>query len=195
MPIPNPGFLDKNFYLRTDIVQQARELLGCKLFTLNDGILTSGIIVETEAYAGIHDRASHAYGGRRTARTEVMYRAGGIAYVYLCYGMYHLFNVVTGPEGVPNAILIRAISPLEGIDVMMKRRGRNSLKGLADGPGKLSIAMGINSRHNAITIDGTSIGIHPHLTVKPSNVLTTPRIGIDYAGEDALLPYRFMLKI
>lgn len=190
-----PELLDKTFFLREDVVNQARELLGCVLFTTVDGKLTSGIITETEAYAGIHDKASHAYGGRRTARTETMFCAGGLAYVYLCYGMYHLFNVVTGPEDMPNAVLIRAISPLKGTETMMRRRKRNVLKGLTDGPGKLTIALGINHLHNKSPLDGNMIGIARHYSPAAEAIKTTPRIGIDYAGEDALLPYRFLLQL
>lgn len=188
-----PELLEQNFFLREDVVNQAKELLGCVLFTNIQGELTSGIITETEAYAGINDKASHAYGGRRTARTKTMFHAGGIAYVYLCYGMYHLFNVVTGPEGIPNAILIRAISPLDGTEIMMRRRGRNVLKGLADGPGKLTIALGINHQHNEVALDGITVGIAKHYFPAEKSIRATPRIGIDYAGEDARLPYRFLL--
>lgn len=187
--------LENTFFVREDVVNQAKELLGCILFTTSDGHLTSGIIVETEAYAGINDKASHAYGGRRTARTETMFNAGGVAYVYLCYGMYHLFNVVTGPRDVPNAILIRAIKPLEGIEIMMQRRKKNSLKGLADGPGKLTIALGIDQRHNKLPIDGNNIGIARYHFATADAIHASPRIGVDYAGEDALLPYRFLLRL
>jgi len=186
--------LDGSFYLQTNVVQQARELLGCRLFTYFNGAVTSGIITETEAYAGIADRASHAYGGRRTARTEVMFRSGGIAYVYLCYGMYQLFNVVTAPQGIPNAILIRAIIPLEGVETMMRRRARNRLKGLTDGPGKLTIALGISGIHNGLPIDGKTFGIERFIQPDPAEINAGPRIGVGYAGDDAHLPYRFVLK-
>lgn len=187
--------LDSSFYLQTNVVQQARELLGCLLYTNDDGVVTSGIITETEAYAGISDRASHAYGGRLTKRTEVMFRQGGIAYVYLCYGMYQLFNVVTAPEGIPNAILIRAIAPLEGLETMLLRRGKQqNAKGLADGPGKLTIALGISLSHNGLPIDGRTIGIERFIQPDPAEINAGPRIGVDYAGEDALLPYRFVLN-
>ncbi|MBK9290247.1 MAG: DNA-3-methyladenine glycosylase [Bacteroidetes bacterium] len=193
MHLAQPGILlDKSFYLSDDVVHQARMLLGCRLFSKVDGILTSGIIVETEAYAGINDRASHAFGGRFTPRTKTMYEEGGCAYVYLCYGMYELFNVVTGPQGVPNAVLIRAVHPLEGLDVMMHRRGKNQKNGLADGPGKLSIALGISRMHNAQPLDGTLIGISKHFHPEPDEIIVTPRIGVDYAGDDARLPYRFV---
>ncbi|HMM12771.1 MAG TPA: DNA-3-methyladenine glycosylase [Bacteroidales bacterium] len=187
--------LDSSFYLHDDVVQQARSLLGCRLFTRFNGALTSGMITETEAYAGITDRASHAYGGRYTERTEVMYRAGGIAYVYFCYGMYHLFNVVTASEGTPHAVLIRAVEPLEGIELMMERRGRRQLSGLSDGPGKLCIALGINRSHNKMPLDGRHIGIETFRKPPADAIVATPRIGVHYAGDDALLPYRFVWNV
>ena len=121
--------LPRSFYLATDVVDLARELLGKVILTEVDGLRTSAIITETEAYAGETDKASHAFGGRRTARTEVMYAQGGTAYVYLCYGIHHLFNVVTNQRDVPHAVLVRAAAPLEGITVMQDRLGR--------GPGRL----------------------------------------------------------
>lgn len=116
--------LPESFYTRTDVVMIAKELLGKTLVTNFGGVATAGMIVETEAYAGVADKASHAYGGRRTTRTEIMYMHGGTAYVYLCYGIHHLFNVVTNVRDVHHAVLIRAIEPLAGIDIMLERRGR-----------------------------------------------------------------------
>jgi len=124
--------LSSDFYVREDVVRIAKDLIGCFLFSCRDGTTTGGMITETEAYAGVEDPASHAFGGRRTQRTEVMYQKGGIAYVYLCYGMYPLLNVVTNGEGIPHAVLIRAICPLEGVDVMQRRRGwKKALSGRA----------------------------------------------------------------
>lgn len=188
------------FYLRTDVVQIARELLGKHLVTHIDGAITSGMICETEAYAGITDRASHAFQNRRTARTEVMYRQGGTAYVYLCYGMHSLFNVVTNQKDIPHAVLIRGIIPCEGKEIMLLRAGKTSVTpDFGIGPGKVSKILGIHYSHSGLDLTVKSenppciwiedMGIRIH----PDQILTSPRIGIDYAGEDALLPYRFQL--
>ena len=171
----------------------ARWFLGKVLLTQIDGHITSGIITETEAYAGINDRASHAWGGRRSKRTAPMYMAGGVAYVYLIYGMYSLFNIVTGPPGIPHAVLVRAIRPLEGIDIMRRRRNRPKGKGLADGPGKLAMAMGICCADSGIPLFGNRIWIEDRgILPGAADIISGPRIGVDYAGEDALLPYRFI---
>lgn len=185
--------LPPDFYLREDVVGLAKELLGKVLCTRINGIYTSGMITETEAYAGIADKASHAYGNRRTARTEVMFRSGGIAYVYLIYGMHSLFNVVTAPEGIPHAILLRAVDPLEGIEQMCDRRGREAGKGFADGPGKLAAALGIHVVHSGVSLRGKQIWIEDRgISLAEERIKTGPRIGIDYAEEDALNPYRFL---
>ncbi len=189
--------LSKDYYLQTDVVYLAKDLLGKTLFTLFDSQLTGGIITETEAYAGITDKASHAYGNRRTKRTEIMYHAGGEAYVYLCYGMYSLFNVVTNIEGVPHAILIRAIKPVEVI-AEMERRINKTIKSdkTTQGPGKLSRVLGIHYSHSGISLAGNSIWIEDNnLRLNDSQIITSPRIGIDYAKEDALLPYRFVATL
>jgi DNA-3-methyladenine glycosylase len=195
--------LQRSFYLRNDVVEIARDLLGKFLVTNFDGYLTSGMITETEAYAGEGDKASHAYGGRNTTRTEVMFRQGGTAYIYLCYGVHSLFNVVTNNEGIPHAVLVRALEPVDGIGFMEQRMGRNSSdKHFADGPGKLAKALGIhyyqsgadlcisgnNLLENKIWIEERS------LIASEKKIITTARIGIDYAGRDAILPYRFILK-
>lgn len=182
--------LPASFYLRDDVVAIARDLLGKVLVTRFDGGTTSGIITETEAYAGINDRASHAFAGRRTARNEPMYAAGGVAYVYLCYGIHHLFNVVTNQRDVPHAVLIRAIEPLEGTELMRARRGRAMLT--TTGPGTLTQALGIHTRHSGMDLLGDTIHIEDRALIVPDTALTiSPRIGVDYAGDDALLPYRF----
>lgn len=187
--------LDKAAYLREDVVSLARDFLGKILCTSIDGKYCSGIITETEAYAGIHDRASHAWSDRQTARTAPMYRDGGIAYVYLIYGMYSLFNIVSAPAGTPHAILVRAIKPLEGMDVMMQRRKMEVKTGFSDGPGKLTIAMGIHYTDSGEDLTGKRIWIEDRgLKIDGSKVLIGPRVGIDYAGNDALLPYRFRLS-
>ena len=188
--------LPSSFYTRPSVVNIARSLLGKYLFTSLDNCLTGGIIVETEAYAGENDRASHAFGGRKTPRTEVMFAEGGHAYVYLCYGIHHLFNVVTHQEGTPHAVLIRALQPTVGIDSMLKRRKKSSLDfSLCSGPGTLSKAMGINRSLNGSTLQGPEIWIEDYgLKIRKTERVTGTRVGVDYAGEDASLPFRFSLR-
>jgi DNA-3-methyladenine glycosylase len=189
--------LDKRFYLQRDVVVAARSLLGKYLFTRFDGQLTGGIITETEAYAGEIDKASHAFGGRRTNRTETMYSEGGTAYVYLCYGMYSLFNVVTNKKDIPHAVLIRAIHPIAGLDIMEKRRKmKPAAKNFSAGPGTLSIALGIHfTAHNGLPLEGGEIWIEDrNLNIVPKQILVSPRVGVESAGKDALLPYRFRIK-
>jgi DNA-3-methyladenine glycosylase len=188
--------LPQAFYLRDDVLQIARELLGKILVTQWNGIRTSGRIVECEAYAGITDKASHAAGGRRTQRNEVMYAAGGVSYVYLCYGIHHLFNVVTNKKEIPHAILLRALEPVEGIDEMLKRTGKKKPDHtLTRGPGNLSKAMGIHVRHSGRMFTTGEIFIADDGTALPAGqVGISRRIGVDYAGKDAALLYRFYVK-
>ena len=188
--------LPNSFYTRTDVITIARELPGKFLVTEIHGVRTSGMIVEVEAYAGIEDRASHAYGGRRTKRTEVMFAQGGVAYVYLCYGLHQMFNVVTNASGVPHAILIRGIEPVEGIEVMLERRKYAVLKpSLTAGPGSLSAALGITTVLTGCQLSGPEIKVEDRGVVFPvEEIVAPPRIGVDYAGEDALLPYRFYIR-
>ena len=190
--------LKEGFYQRSDVVQISKELLGKYLMTHVNGQTTGGIITETEAYAGIRDQASHAYGDRRTSRTEIMYNKGGVAYVYLCYGIHHLFNVVTNKEGTPHAVLIRAIKPMDGMEIILKRIGsdRKSKIAVASGPGTVSKALGIHTRDSDIVLSGNRIWIEDRgIVVKSSTIIAGPRIGVDYAGEDAKLPYRFRIRI
>ena len=190
--------LKERFYQRSDVVQISKELLGKYLMTHVNGQTTGGIITETEAYAGIRDQASHAYGDRRTSRTEIMYNKGGVAYVYLCYGIHHLFNVVTNKEGTPHAVLIRAIKPHDGMEILLKRIGsdRKSKTAVANGPGTVSKALGIHTRDSGIILSGDRIWVEDRgMVVEPSTIITGPRIGVDYAGEDAKLPYRFRIRI
>ena len=185
--------LGKAFYLQQDVVGAARSLIGKVLVTRFDDRTTAGIITETEAYAGASDKASHAYGNRRTKRTETMFAEGGTAYVYLCYGIHHLFNVVTNQKDVPHAVLIRGVHPVEGIEYMQERRGKKKQTGkLAAGPGTLTEALGIRTAHDGADLLGDRIFIEDrNIEVAEHRIEATPRIGIDYAGEDALLPYRF----
>jgi DNA-3-methyladenine glycosylase len=178
-------------------VKISKELLGKSLFTRIGGEITSGIIIETEAYAGINDKASHAFGGRRTVRTETMFGNGGFAYVYLCYGIHHLFNVVTNSAEVPHAVLIRAILPEKGIPIMMERRQKEKLvPNLSAGPGTVSEALGIKTSHTGTDLTGKTIWIEDQgLKISSQSIIAGPRVGVDYAGKDALLPYRFRAKI
>ncbi|PVD51034.1 DNA-3-methyladenine glycosylase [Terrimonas sp.] len=188
--------LDYEFYNRTNVVKIAKELIGKLLVTRFDGIETSGRIVETEAYNGIADRASHAWNNRRTNRTEIMFGDAGMAYVYLCYGIHHLFNIVTNEKDIPNAVLIRAIEPVTGINIMLERTGKKKPdRTLGSGPGNVAKALGIFTKHTGINLlDDLMFVADDNFKVTNKDVLATPRIGVDYAGEDALLPYRFVLK-
>ena len=174
----------------------ARELLGKVLVTEIDGIRTSGIIVETEAYAGPIDKACHAYLSRNTIRTAPMFREGGIAYIYLIYGIYHLFNIVTHEEGEPYAVLVRAIEPLDGIDAMLDRRGMEALKpGLTAGPGIMSITLGITKSLSGESLQGPHIWLEDRsIKIPAKDIVATTRVGVAYAAEDALLPYRFLIR-
>ncbi len=189
--------LPRKFYQREGVVRVAKVLLGKVLFTKFNGVLTGGIITETEAYAGINDRASHAYNNRRTKRTEVMYAVGGTAYVYLCYGIHHLFNVVTNSEGTPHAVLIRGIKPIEGIKTIQKRRKKSgSDTYICNGPGTVSEGLGIKTVHTGIDLCGEIIWIEDKgIKVRQRDIIKNPRIGVDYAGADALLPYRFNVDL
>lgn len=192
---PDKKILHASHFLSEDVVAVARALLGKLLLTTTTEGETMGRIVETEAYAGVTDRASHAFGGRRTERTEVMYREGGVAYVYLCYGMHHLTNVVTHREGVPHAVLLRALEPLEGLDIMRARSGgRLPDRLLCSGPGRLSKAMGIRTSHTGKRLDTREVCLLDDGFEAGLPIVATARIGVDYAGEDALLPYRFILQ-
>ncbi|MCX6248001.1 MAG: DNA-3-methyladenine glycosylase [Bacteroidetes bacterium] len=194
--------IPRSFYERERVVVVARELLGKVVYTQFDGVVTGGIIVETEAYEGVTDRASHAYGSRRTPRTEVMYAVGGTAYVYLCYGIHSLFNVVTNKKDVPHAVLIRSIRPVAGFETMLARSGKKSMeKDFGNGPGKVSKILGIHFSHTGLDLtkkpSGKSVqGIwleDDGREVVRGIIVAGPRIGVDYAGEDALLPYRFRM--
>ncbi|GAA4913956.1 DNA-3-methyladenine glycosylase [Mucilaginibacter defluvii] len=188
--------LPHSFYSSHDVVELSRRLLGKYLVTYVDGLLTGGYIVETEAYNGVVDRASHAFGNRRTARTETMFAEGGRAYVYLCYGIHEMFNVVTASEGTPHAILIRAIVPTDGIDIMQDRRNMPVLKpNITAGPGSVAKALGINRKLNSVFLTGDEIWLEDRgLNFTDEEVYAGPRIGVAYAGDDAFLPYRFYVK-
>jgi DNA-3-methyladenine glycosylase len=187
--------LTRAFYTRADVVAVARRLLGQLLVVpTRDGRRVSGIIVETEAYRGPEDRASHAYGGRRTRRTEPMYAPGGTAYVYFVYGMYHQFNVVTAVADVPHAVLVRALEPVEGLPLMRRRRGGVAPLDLTSGPGKLCIALGIDRRLDRADLLGDRVWLEPGRRVRPADIAAGPRVGIDYARDWAARPWRFWLR-
>lgn len=188
--------LGLDFYRRENVLEIAEELMGKLLISKRDGIATSGRIVECEAYAGATDKASHAFGGRRTNRNEIMYAEGGFAYVYLCYGIHHLFNVVTNSKDIPHAILIRSLEPVKGIKDMLLRTGKKQLDNtLTRGPGNVSRALGIHTTDNGISLTGNNIFLADDGFAYPGKeIFTSPRIGVDYAGKDALLPYRFYIK-
>mgnify|MGYP006274343585 FL=1 len=193
--------LPQSYYTRDNVVDLAGDFLGKTLYTSVNGVVTAGTIVETEAYAHKNDRACHAHLQKRTTRTEIMFHAGGVAYVYLVYGIHYLFNIITNVAGKADAVLVRAVAPLEGVETMGVRRGlptatRPQQRKLTSGPGKLSQAMGINQSHYGLdltrkkTIWITDEGV----SYRDDEIATGPRIGIDYAGEDARLPWRFWVK-
>lgn len=186
--------LGLDFYQREDILQISRDLLGKMLVTRIDGVTTAGMIVETEAYSH-RERGCHAYDGRRTNRTSVMFGDGGLAYVYLCYGMHNLFNIVTNREGVAEAVLVRALEPVEGRGQMERRRGSSvAFKNLTSGPGKLTKSMGIDRSFNGKKLVGNEIWLESGKLISTKEVAVSERIGIDYAGDDARLPWRFHLR-
>ncbi|SHM05113.1 DNA-3-methyladenine glycosylase [Mucilaginibacter sp. OK098] len=188
--------LPESYYYSEDVVTLSKDLLGKYLFTCIDGVTTGGYIVETEAYNGIIDRASHAFGNRLTPRTKTMFMRGGIAYVYLCYGIHEMFNIVTSGEGQPHAILVRAINPTDGIEAMQSRRNMPVIKPtITMGPGSVAKALGISRAINAFSLQGDVIWIEDRgLTFPDESIAVVPRVGVDYAGDDALLPYRFYVK-
>ena len=187
--------LPREFYIRPDVLEVACDLLGKKLVVPNKvGKRVAGIIVETEAYRGPEDRASHAYGGRRTNRTETMYAIGGTAYVYFVYGMYNQFNVVTNLEGIPHAVLVRALEPVESLDVIRRRRPGRSEYELTSGPGRLCLALGIDRRLDKADLLGRRVWIEEGVSVSPRQIARGPRIGIDYAEEWVRKPWRFWIR-
>ncbi|MFZ9660941.1 MAG: DNA-3-methyladenine glycosylase [Chitinophagaceae bacterium] len=188
--------LQRSFYLQDDVLKIAKELIGKLLVTHFNDVICAAWIVETEAYNGIVDKASHAYGGKRTSRTSTMYMEGGCSYVYLCYGMHHLFNVVTNSKDIPHAVLIRAVQPEIGKDHMLIRTSKKiSDKTLGSGPGNVSKALGIQTSHNGIDLCSDLIYIADDAyKIDAFSIKSTPRIGVDYAGDDAYLPYRFLMN-
>ncbi len=188
------NILKPSFFQTDDVVEIARKLIGYGLYSKINGQITSGIITETEAYSGQNDKACHAHLGRFTKRTSVMYELGGIAYIYLCYGIHHLFNIVTNTKGNADAILIRAFEPKNGIETMQYRRNKSKIdKSLTSGPGNVSQALGLNISHNASSVCSNLIWFEKDKSHN-TDIIETTRIGIDYAEEDANLPWRFYDK-
>ncbi|KAA9333809.1 DNA-3-methyladenine glycosylase [Adhaeribacter soli] len=188
--------LPKEFYTRPDVVEVSRDLLGKFLYSNIDGVLTGGMIVETEAYCGENDKACHAHLGRRTKRTEIMYQEGGVTYTYLIYGMYTLFNIITNVSGRADAVLVRAIEPTEGLKEMQLRRNLPKIQpNLTAGPGLLTQALGITTKHYGENLSGNLIWLEDQGIVIPeTEILESPRVGIAYAEEHALLAWRFRVK-
>lgn len=192
--LPN-NTLPKEFYQSPNVVEVSKNLIGKVLCSYIDSEFTSGIITETEAYCGRNDKACHAYNNKRTKRTEVMYGDPGRAYIYLCYGIHHLFNVVTNRNGLADAVLVRAVKPLEGIDIMKMRRGMKKSKNLTNGPGKFTQAMGITTLFNQTELSAPPIWVEDRgISFAQSQIKNSTRIGIEYAEEDALKPWRFFVK-
>jgi DNA-3-methyladenine glycosylase len=188
--------LPLSYYQQDDVVAVAKDLIGKKIVSNIDGKYCSGIITETEAYRGVLDKACHAHLGRFTDRTKIMYENGGVAYVYLCYGIHNLFNIITNTDAQADAILIRAAEPLEGIDHMLQRRGKDKLdKTLTSGPGNFSKAFGLDRSHYGADLTGDLVWIEKleKSRFRESGIAISKRIGIDYAEEDADLPWRFYL--
>jgi DNA-3-methyladenine glycosylase len=188
--------LPASFYTGSDVVAIAKSLIGKYLFTCFDGLVAGGYIVETEAYNGVIDKASHAYGNRLTPRTCTMFEEGGIAYVYLCYGIHEMLNVVTSVAGQPHAVLIRAIQPTIGLDVMQARRNMAVIKpNITMGPGSVAKALGISRKINSISLQSDTLWLEDQGLIFPNEAIAAvPRVGVDYAGDDAQLPYRFYVK-
>lgn len=188
--------LSKEFYLQDDVASVGKQLIGKLLVSNIDGIVTAGKIVETEAYAGVKDKASHSYGGRRTNRTEIMFAEGGISYVYLCYGIYHLFNVVSNRKDSPDAVLIRALEPIHGVEYMLRRRGLAKVqRNVAGGPGLASQALGLTTLHNGLPLTGDTVWIEDAgQSYTDADLIISPRVGVGYAEDHALWPMRFRLK-
>ena len=185
-----------SFYTRKDVVEIAKDLIGKIIVTNFDGSITSGRIVETEAYVAITDKASHSFGGKRTARNEHLYAAAGTAYVYICYGLHQMMNIITNDKNIPDAVLIRAVEPLEGIDIMLKRTGKKKPdKTLTRGPGNVGKALGIFKQHSGNHLLGNKIYLmNDNAKINEEQIGTSVRIGVESAGADSLLPYRFYLK-
>ncbi|MCF6408888.1 DNA-3-methyladenine glycosylase [Pseudalkalibacillus salsuginis] len=184
-----------------ETLELANNLLGMELVHDTEYGEIAGKIVEVEAYKGPEDKAAHSFGGRRTTRTEVMYGEPGHVYMFLIYGMHHCFNVVSGPIGKPEAVLVRALEPTSGIDQMLLNRygekpkyTKTHHKNLTNGPGKLCRALGLNMGHYGLPINQSEIQLRPYENIKESDITVGPRVNIDYAEEHVNLPWRFSIR-
>jgi DNA-3-methyladenine glycosylase len=187
--------LSPNFYLREDTLIVAKELIGKYVFTKIDGLITGGMIVETEAYIGPLDAGSHSFNNRKTAKNATMYEEGGVTYLYICYGIHDMLNIVTGPADSSHAILIRAIEPLIGTDLMQLRRGNMPLNRLAKGPGSLAKALGLNKSHNQESLQGDKVWIEDQgVIIRPELIKATARVGLSCAEPYFSIPWRFIIK-
>lgn len=186
--------LQKSFFNRKNVLQVANDLVGKLIFSQIDGLLTVARIVETEGYS-YKERACHAHDNKYTERTKVMFGEPGTSYVYLCYGIHKLFNIVTNTSGIAEVVLVRAVEPIEGINIMLERRGFDKLNyQLTSGPGKLTASLGIEMIHNGIDLTGNVVWIEDDgFKLATADIKTSARIGVGYAGKDALLPWRFFL--
>lgn len=197
-PSENLALIPSIFYQTDDVVSMARKLLGKTVLTRTPQGICTAKIVETEAYRGPDDRGCHAYGGRYTERTKTMYKQGGTAYVYMCYGIHPMLNVVTGPEGHAHAVLIRAVQPLDGIELMKIRRQTEVIESLTSGPGKLTVAMGITRHMDGVSLFDTYspvIILDNSDTIDNTNIVEGPRVGMSkHVGSCSHRPWRFYLK-
>ncbi len=188
----------QSYFQNEDVLFIAKDLLGKILLTEINGIITSGIIVETEAYKAPEDKASHAYNNRITERTKTMFLPGGHAYVYLCYGIHDMFNVVTAKNGMAHAVLIRAIEPLKGLEEMLERKKMSNLKpNITKGPGSLTKALGITRKQNECTLYDPKSPIRiydENINYTSDQIGISKRIGVAYAEESADWPFRFFVK-
>ena len=184
--------LDRSFYLRPCLAV-ARDLIGKQLVHNTPQGVTKGVIVETEAYIGPQDAAAHSYKALHSERTAIQYGPGGFAYIYLIYGLHLCMNVVVNEENRPEVVLLRALEPTEGLELMQKRRQKTAIRQLCNGPGKLSQAMGIEKKHYGIDLCGDQLYIES-TGGPPPEIAVTERINIDYAGEAAGYPWRFVWK-
>lgn len=190
----NTARLKSSFYTNPDTVAVARALLGKKLVTHFNDIRTAGIICETEAYCGREDRGCHAYNGRYTDRTKIMYAAGGVSYVYVCYGIHQLFNVVTHAAGEPHAVLIRAIEAVEGIPYMIARRGKEvPISALGAGPGLVAACLGLTTKHTGISLLSDTIWIEDAPAIADAQIISSARVGMHFSGPYKTIPWRFRI--